>query len=244
MRTGAELSAEQFVARLLEMRSEIELEKILRYFKTEPGEYAAGDEFVGVRMGDVFHLARDFTWLSLPGVETLLESPTHEVRAGACKVMALRAKHSRATVGDREQLFDLYLRRHDRIDNWDLVDLVARDVVGSWLFDKSRRPIYELAKSDVLWERRTAITATHYFINHQQLDDTYAIAEILLDDREDLIHKAVGGFLREAGKHDLPRLRRFLNEHAAAMPRTMLRYATQKLPKGERERLRSKAQKQ
>jgi 3-methyladenine DNA glycosylase AlkD len=132
-----------------------------------------------------------------------------------------------------------HLRRHDRINNWDLVDLAARDVVGGYLADRPRDLLYELARSESLWERRTAIVATAWFIREGELDETFAIAEVLLGDEEDLIHKAVGGWLREAGKHDRPRLLGFLDEHAAEMPRTMLRYAMEHLDPDQRAHYRS-----
>jgi 3-methyladenine DNA glycosylase AlkD len=134
----------------------------------------------------------------------------------------------------RKELFDLYLRRKDRIDNWDLVDLGAPYVVGRYLFDKPRDILYKLARSDSLWERRTAIVATSYFIRQGDLSDTFNIAEILLDDDQDLIHKATGGWLREAGRKDRRRLLSFLDEHAATMPRTALRYAIEHLDKEQR----------
>jgi hypothetical protein len=218
-----EITAERFVAELRERQSDDELRKIQRYFKPGAGP------FLGVRMGDVFALGKSYIDMPPEEIEKLLESPLHEVRAGACSIMAKQAARKRTTDARRAELFDLYLRRHDRIDNWDLVDLAARDVVGARLADGPRDKLYELARSDDVWERRTAIVATHYFIRQGELDDTYAIAELLLGDDEDLIHKAVGGWLREAGKHDRARLLAFLDEHAAAMPRTMLRYAIEHL---------------
>ena len=140
-------------------------------------------------------------------------------------IMAKQAAAQATTAERRKELYDLYLRRHDRIDNWDLVDLAAWYVVGAWLVDKPRDVLYELARSGNIWERRTAILATLLFIRRGELDDTLPIAEILLEDPQDLIHKAVGGMLREAGEQDRPRLLAFLDKHAATMPRTMLRYA-------------------
>jgi 3-methyladenine DNA glycosylase AlkD len=165
-----------------------------------------------------------------PGeIERLLESPLHEVRAGACSIMAKQAARKGTPESRRADLYALYLRRHDRINNWDLVDLAARDVVGGYLADRPRDVLHELARSRNLWERRTAIVATAYFIREGELDDTFQIAEILLDDEEDLIHKAVGGWLREAGKKDRPRLLGFLDEPASKMRRTALRYAIEHL---------------
>lgn len=233
------VDAERFAQRLREHQSDDELRKIQRYFKTGEGQYGAGDVFMGVRMGQVFALAKEFIEMSPGELEKLLDSPVHEIRAGAMSIMDKQARRKRTPEDRRKELFDLYLRRIDRIDNWDLVDLGAPYVVGGYLFDKPRDVLYELARSDNLWERRTAIVATAYFIKHGDLDDTYAIAVMLLDDDEDLIHKAVGGWLRAAGQKDRARLLAFLDEHAAAMPRTTLRYAIEHLDQQQREHYRA-----
>lgn len=227
-------AAAEFVRRLLEMQSDEELRKIGRYFKTGEGEYGHGDVFIGVRMGDVFRLAKEFVDLAPAEIETLLEDERHEVRAGAVSVMAKQAASKRTSDARRVELYDLYLRRHDRIDNWDLVDLGARDVIGVHLIDRDRSVLFDLARSDIVWERRTAIYATAAFLRVGQVDDTFAIAELLIDDPEDLIHKAVGGWLRHAGKTDPVRLRAFLDEHASTMPRVALRYALEHFEPGER----------
>jgi 3-methyladenine DNA glycosylase AlkD len=154
---------------------------------------------------------------------------------GGVSVMDWQARGRRTTAQRRKELFDLYLRRHDRINNWDLVDRAAPYVVGGYLFDTPRDILYELARFGTIWERRTAIVSTYYFIRQGDLDDTFAIAALLLDDDQDLIHKATGGWLREAGKKDPQRLLRFLDDYAAAMPRTALRYAIEHLPTEQRE---------
>ncbi|HEX2181271.1 MAG TPA: DNA alkylation repair protein [Rubrobacteraceae bacterium] len=229
-----DVSAERFVERLEAHRSPEELEKRRRYFKTGQGQYGEGDEFMGVRMGQVFGLAREFVEMPPGEIERLLESPIHEVRAGALSIMDKQARRKRTPESRRRELFDLYLRRTDRINNWDLVDVACPYVVGGYLFDKPREVLYELARSENLWERRTAIVSTSYFIKQGDVDDTFEIAGMLLDDDEDLIHKATGGWLREAGKQDLQRLLSFLDRHAATMPRTALRYATEHLDKEAR----------
>jgi 3-methyladenine DNA glycosylase AlkD len=232
-------SANEFLKQLHAASSEEELAKIQRYFKTDEGDYGEGDVFIGVRMGDVFKLAKDAIDMPLDQVEVLLESEIHEARAGACSIMDKKARRKKTPEEDREALYDLYRRRIDRINNWDLVDLAAPWVVGGYLFDKDHAPIYELAKSKNQWERRTAIYATGYFIRQGELDDTYKLAELLINDDEDLIHKAVGGWVREAGKHDPPRLIAFLDKYAAKMPRTMLRYSIEHLGPDLREHYRS-----
>lgn len=228
------MTAKEFTDRLQLLKSDEELAKIQRYFKTGEGEYAEGDQFLGVRMGDVFKLAKEFIELPPEELELLLESPLHEVRAGALSIMDKQCRRKKFSEEDRAVLFDLYLRRIDRINNWDLVDLAAPWVVGRFLIDKPRDRLYELARSRNLWERRTAIVSTAYFIRQNEFDDTLAIAEILLTDEEDLIQKAVGGWLREVGRRDRPRLIEFLDKHAAMMPRTMLRYAVEHFDKDER----------
>lgn len=235
----AELTAERFVEELDGRRSAEELAKILRSFKTGAGEYAEGDTFIGVRMGAVFALAAAYQTMPLDQVEVLLDSPIHEARAGALRIMAKQAAATRSGDDDRRELFELYLRRHDRIDNWDLVDLAAHQVVGRYLEDQPRAVLSQLACSEVLWERRTAIIATLHLVRRGEVDDTFAIAELLLDDEEDLIHKATGGLLRAAGVVDRDRLLAFLDAHAATMPRTMLRYSIEHLDADQRAHYRS-----
>jgi 3-methyladenine DNA glycosylase AlkD len=150
--------------------------------------------------------------------------------------MATQARGKRTTDARREELFDLYLRRHDRIDNWDLVDLGAWDVVGSWLVDRPRDILYDLARSRNMWERRTAILATMAFIRRGEVEDTLRIAEILLGDDQDLIHKATGWALRAASDVDRGRVRALLDDHATTMPRTALRYALEHFDEQERAR--------
>jgi 3-methyladenine DNA glycosylase AlkD len=227
-------NAERFVKRLHAHRSPEQREKYRRYFKLGEGEYGEGDEFVGVRMGQVFALAKEFIEMPPDEIEKLLESPIHEVRAGGLSIMDKQARRKRTPENRRKELFDLYMRRIDRINNWDLVDVACPHVVGGYLSDKPRDALYELARSENMWERRTAIVSTYFFIRQGDVDDTFRIAKVLLDDQEDLIHKAVGGWLRAAGKKDRGRLRAFLDGNAATMPRTMLRYAIEHLDEEER----------
>jgi 3-methyladenine DNA glycosylase AlkD len=229
-----ELSAEQFVEALTAFQSAEELKKIQRYFKSGAGEYGEGDVFMGVRMGQVFALANDFIDMPPDEIEKLLDSPIHEVRAGALSIMGKQAQHKKTPASRRKELFDLYLRRHDRVNNWDLVDLGALYVTGIYLFDKPRDILYQLAQSENIWERRTAIISTAHFIRQGDVDDTFKIAEMLVNDPEDLIHKATGWMLRAAGDVDRPRLLSFLDQHAATMPRTLLRYSIEKLDKAQR----------
>jgi 3-methyladenine DNA glycosylase AlkD len=185
-------------------------------------------------MGQVFALAKEFIEMPPEEIELLLESPIHEIRAGALSIMDKQARSKRTPEPRRKELFELYLRRTDRINNWDLVDLAAPYVVGSYLFDKPRDMLYQLARSKNVWERRTAIVSTAYFIRQGDLADTFKIAELLITDDHDLIQKATGGWLREAGKQDPQQLLGFLDNYAATMPRTMLRYAIEHLSPEQR----------
>jgi len=230
-----DINAAQFVKKLKTHRSPGEVERIQRYFKSGKGEYGEGDKFIGVRMGQVFALAKEFIEMPLKEIEKLLESPIHEVRAGALSIMGQQARSKKTSDDRRKELFDLYIRRHDRVNNWDLVDLGALYVVGIYLIDKPRDILYKLARSKNMWERRTAIVGTGQFIRQGDVADTFKIAELLLKDKEDLIHKATGWMLRSAGGADRKMLLRFLDKHAATMPRTLLRYSIEKLDKKQRE---------
>jgi len=232
---AVEISADQFIKRLKAYRSDVELKKIQRYFKSGEGQYGEGDKFIGVRMGQVFALAKEFIEMAPKEIEKLLKSPIHEVRAGALSIMDKQARNKKTSETRRKELYDLYMKRHDRINNWDLVDVSCIYVVGAYLFDKSRDILYKLARSKNIWERRTAVVSTAYFIKQGKLDDTFKIAEILLNDNQDLIHKATGGWIREAGKKDRIRLLRFLEKYASTMPRTTLRYAIEHLDKKQRD---------
>jgi 3-methyladenine DNA glycosylase AlkD len=226
-------TAKRFIERLKTYQSAAEREKTLRYFKTPTN--GEPDQFIGVRMGQVFALAKEFITMTPDEIEKLLESKIHEVRAGGCSIMDKQARSKKTTPERRKELYDLYLRRHDRINNWDLVDVCSIHVVGGYLFDNPRKILYKLARSRNMWERRTSIVSTAYFIRKGELDDTYNIAELLLGETEDLVHKATGWMLRFAGDKDRPRLLKFLDQHAATMPRVCLRYSIEKLDKKQRD---------
>jgi len=238
-----DVNAEHFIERLKAQSSLEEAEKHRRYFKTGPGQYGEGDIFIGVRMGQIFALAKEFIDMPLEEIEKLLENPIHEVRVGAVSIMDWEARRKKTPEVRKKALFDLYLRRHDRINNWDLVDRSAPYVVGGYLFDKPRDILYKLARSDSLWKRRTAIVSTGYFIRQDDVADTFKIAELLLNDDQDLIHKATGWMLREAGQKDRQKLLSFLDQYAATMPRTLLRYALEHLDKEQRDHYLSLKQK-
>ncbi|HEU0253824.1 MAG TPA: DNA alkylation repair protein [Pyrinomonadaceae bacterium] len=226
----------KFVAALKKIAEPAAVKEVARYFRGDPNAHSSDNKTLGVSFGKIFSLARQFTDMPLDEIETLLESPYYEVRMGAVSIMDFQARAKKITPEQRKALFDLYLRRHDRINNWDLVDRAAPFVVGGHLADKPRKVLYKLARSKNPWERRTAIVSTYYFIRAGDLEDTFGIAEILRKDEHDLIQKAVGSWIREAGKKDQARLVSFLDKHSASMPRTMLRYAVEKLPAAQRAR--------
>jgi 3-methyladenine DNA glycosylase AlkD len=223
-----DINADQFIKRLEALRPAEQVEK--------NKSLASGESvmILGVRMGQVFALAKEFMNMPLDVIEKLLDSPIYEARVGAVSIMDFQARSKKTPAERRQQLFDLYIRRHDRINTWDLVDRSAPYVVGGYLRDKPRDILYSLARSEHMWERRTAMVSTGYFIRQGEVDDAFKIAEMLLDDKEDLIHKATGWMLREAGKVDRSRLLRFLDQYAASMPRTALRYAIEHLDTEQR----------
>ena len=233
MKNDTTSTAKRFIERLKTYQSPVEREKIMRYFKTSTDGEA--DQFIGVRMGQLFALCKEFITMTPDEIEKLLDSRIHEVRAGGCSIMDKQARSKKTTPERRKELYDLYLRRHDRINNWDLVDVCSIHVVGGYLFDKPRKVLYKLARSKNMWERRTSIVSTAYFIRKGELDDTYKIAELLLSDKEDLVHKGTGWMLRFAGDKNRPRLLKFLDQHAATMPRVALRYSIEKLDKKQRD---------
>jgi len=205
-----------------------------RFFKTGKGEYGEGDQFLGIRVPPLRALAKEHQDIALLEVAKLLNSPFHESRL--CAALLLVYKFSVADSVGREAIYDFYLANTGAINNWDLVDCSAHHIVGGHLFDKERDLLCTMASSSVLWERRIAMMATFYFIRHNQFSDALSLAEQLLEDKEDLIHKVVGWMLREIGKRDEGTEKRFLKTHYDKMPRTMLRYAIEKFPAAERKR--------
>jgi 3-methyladenine DNA glycosylase AlkD len=205
-----------------------------RFFKTGPGEYAEGDIFLGIRVPDVRRLVKKYKDVPLRDVIKLLRSALHEERLLA--LLLLVKAYSSGDEETQKRIYQTYLENTAYINNWDLVDLSAGHIVGAFLMKRNRRPLYSLAKSRLLWERRISVLSTFYFIRHDDFHDTLKIAEMLLSDQEDLIHKAVGWMLREIGKRHLDTEERFLREHYRNMPRTMLRYAIERFPEAKRQR--------
>ena len=224
------MTAHVFIAELSLHIVEKELIKADKFFRGNDGKTKA----LGVRFGTVFKIAKDFIAMSLKEIENLLESDYNEVRMGAVSIMDFQAKSKKISPENKKALFDLYLGRHERLNNWDFVDRGAYNIIGEYLADKPRDVLYELAKSENPWERRTAIVSTYAFIKKGELNDTFKIAEMLINDKHELINKAVGSWVREAGKKDKKALIAFLNTHAATMPRVTLRYALEKLEEDKR----------
>lgn len=207
-------------------------ERVSRFFKTGSGDYSEGDRFIGVTVPDVRKIAREFHALSCDDLHELLLSKSNEERLLALFIVVLQFQRSDEL--GKKKVYDFYMHHLQHVNNWNLVDSSAHVIVGAYLYNKDKQILFTLAESKDLWERRVAIVATWFFIRQGQVETTFELAAVLLDDGHDLIHKAVGWMLREAGKRDVRRLIEFLEKHAAHMPRTMLRYSIEKFPEAER----------
>jgi 3-methyladenine DNA glycosylase AlkD len=219
------MTATEFIETLALFKNEKEIDKVEKFFKGNDGITKS----FGVKFGDVFTIAKEFSAMSLEEINQLLDSDFYEVRMGAVSIMDFQARSKKTSEDQKKQLYDLYLNRHDRLNNWDFVDRAARHIIGEYLIDKSRDVLYRLVHSDSPWERRTAIVSTHAFIRENDVHDTFAIAEILVNDPNELVNKAVGSWVREAGKKDQNKLEIFLNTYAKTMPAVTFSYATEKL---------------
>ena len=215
-----------------------QVEGLSRFFKTGPGEYGEGDKFLGIKV-PVTRMVVKECWreVGFPELEECLLSEYHEVRLAGLLALVEIFSHSKRDAVTRDKCVDFYLSHTDKINNWDLVDLSCYPLLGVWLLDKDRSLLYDLARNGkTIWEKRIGIVSTMTFIRHGQLEDTFAIADILLNHHHDLIHKAVGWLLREAGKKDKNALVEYLEPRFRSMPRTMLRYSIEKFPEEERKR--------
>ena len=209
-------------------------EVLQRFFKTGAGEYGEGDVFIGIKVPPLRKLAAEFQDTPLKSLRRLLKSEIHEERTLA--LMILVRQFARADENVRERIYDFYVAHTSFINNWDLVDGSAPYIIGPFLWKRDRSPLYVLAKSTSLWERRIAILSTFYFIRQNDFVDALKISELLLADEHDLIHKAVGWMLREIGKRDRAVEESFLKTRCRTMPRTMLRYAIERFPEPHRRR--------
>jgi 3-methyladenine DNA glycosylase AlkD len=222
------MTARQVQERMHSVGSSEAAAQAARFFKTGPGKYGEGDVFLGLGAAVMHRLAKEYDSLTIDELTVLLRSPTHEVRLLALLILVRRISPGDEAI--KKEAYQLYLSHTRYVNNWDLVDASAREIVGGYLANKSRKPLDRLAASRSLWERRISIVATHYFIRQHDFADTIRIAKKLLGDREDLIHKAVGWMLREVGKKDTSTLEAFLRRHGRVMPRTTLRYAIERFP--------------
>lgn len=225
-------SAEEVRHCLRSKANESKAAVLQRFFKTGKGEYAEGDIFLGISVPELRKTARDFQSLSFAEITKLLHSQIHEERMTALLVLVFQ--FSVADEKQRERIYSLYIRSSKWINNWDLVDLSAPQILGSYLLHKDKKILRTLATSKNMWERRIAIVSTYAFIRQNSFVETLKISEILRDDSHDLIHKAVGWMLREVGKRDLEAEKKFLGKYYKRLPRTMLRYAIEKFPESER----------
>ena len=203
-----------------------------KFFKAGKGEYGEGDRFLGVTVPNIRAIAKLHKDISIEEIRELIQSEWHEVRLCALIIMVEKSKKKDEAL--RKELFNLYLSQTKRINNWDLVDLSCRFIIGEYLLDKSRDILYQLAQSSLLWDNRIAIVSTYAFIRKGQLEDTYALSDLMMQHPHDLMHKAIGWMLREAGKRNPERLYDYVMRHRADMPRTMLRYAIEKFSPEER----------
>jgi len=227
------MTIQQIKKQLTQLAKKEKAEILQRFFKTGPGEYGEGDVFIGVKVPDLRKVAKDFHDIAIKDVIILLESAIHEERLLA--LLMLVSKYVKGNETAKKEIYKLYLKKTTFINNWDLVDVTAQHIVGDYLMDKNKSPLYRLTKSKDLWERRIAVMATFCFIKRERYEDTLKIAKILLNDKEDLIHKAVGWMLREIGKRNMVIEEAFLKQHYKEMPRTMLRYAIEKFPESKRQ---------
>ena len=216
-------------------RSDEEKKIVLpRFFKTGKGQYGEGDKFLGVTVPNIREVAKEFNDINFDIINELIHSPWHEMRM--CALLILVSNSKKEVTKDT---FDFYLSQTKYINNWDLVDLSAPQIVGKFLLNKKRDLLYQLAESDLLWDNRIAIVSTLTFIRNNDLDDTYQLSLKMMNHKHDLMHKAIGWMLREADKRDTKRLYDFIMEYKNIMPRTMLRYSIEKFDKETRKELMS-----
>ena len=231
------MTAEQFIQAIGKYYDAERAVSSLKFFKTHKGGYGEGDQFLGATVPNTRLVCKDFKDLPLPEVQKLLDSPIHDHRLGAAFILVGQYKRAKKDAKQRDKIFDLYLKNvyKGRVNNWDIVDTTAPYVIGPHLQNTDRKLLFELARSDKLWHKRTGIMSAFWYTQHGDFDTTMELAEILVDDAHDMVQKAVGWQLREVGKRggrDL--LLAFLDKHAATKPRTALRYAIEHLPPEQR----------
>lgn len=209
-----------------------------RFFRTGKGEYAEGDRFLGITVPKTREIAKQFSGMGFSEIKNHLLSEFHEERLAA--LLVLVEKFRKGNEQEKKKVFDFFLANTKNVNNWDLVDLTADKIVGSYLLDRNKKILFKLAESENIWKRRIAVVATFAFIKNNRLEETFSIVQKMLADKQDLIHKACGWMLRETGKKDSTALEHFLEKHSKEMPRTMLRYAIERMPETKRKRLLTK----
>jgi len=212
--------------------------QLMRFFKTGKGEYGEGDVFIGITVPDQRKIAKQFYGSELSEIEKLLQDPIHEYRLTALLILTI--KYKKADDDGKLKIVELYLANTSKINNWDLVDLSSPRIIGDYYYGRDRDILYRLVNSSSLWEQRIAVVSTYFFIKRNDFKEILAFSEMLLGHKHDLIHKATGWMLREAGKMDLSVLTGFLDKYSKIMPRTMLRYAIEKLDENERQKYMAK----
>ncbi|MDP3728373.1 MAG: DNA alkylation repair protein [bacterium] len=217
---------------LLSLKNEEKAKIYADFFKTGKGQYGEGDIFLGITVPQQRIIAKKYLSLNFKDLEYFLKNPTHEYRFTSLVILTEQFK--KANEKEKKKIFDFYIKQRKYINNWDLIDCTTPNIVGAYLFDKDKTILYKFAKSSSMWEHRIAILATLYFIKKNKFKETLEIAEILLNDKHDLIHKATGWMLRELGKKDQIIEEEFLQKNYKIMPRTMLRYAIERFPEEKR----------
>lgn len=228
------MTADFILSELLSLRSEARAAGASRFFKTGKGEYGEGDRFLGISSPEVRAVAKANKAIPPEELQRLIESPWHEARLCAFLILVYRTQGKRTPEAEREWAYQFFMRNTAHCNNWDLVDLTCRDVVGNYLLHRDRAPLYALAQSQDLWEQRISIVSTWAFIKAGEFDDTFTLVLQLRKHPHDLIHKAMGWMLREIGKKEQSALIDFLEQHAASLPRTTLRYAIERFTEAER----------
>lgn len=223
---------EEVIKEISKKGSKTRAEHSKRFFKTGKGEYGEGDVFLGLSVPEMRVISKKFNKLSLSHLKKLISSKIHEHRFVALTILDIQYQNSDDK--NKKKIIDFYLKNKKFVNNWDLVDTSASYLLGDYLYKKDRSVLYKLAKSRTLWDRRISIISTHYFIKKADFKDTLKISEILLNDKEDLMHKAVGWMLREVGKKDVKILEKFLEKNLRKIPRTALRYAIERFPEKKR----------
>ena len=229
------MNAKQLKKELNKQTNKEKAKILQRFFKTAKGEYGEGDIFLGIKVPELKKTAKQYVSLELKELQELLNSKIHEHRQAALFILTLRFEN--ADEKEKKKLFNLYMKNYNNINNWDLVDLTAHKIAGAYLIDKDKKILYDFAKSNHLWKKRIAMISCYWFIKNSQYVDALKIARILLKDKHDLIHKAVGWMLREIGKRSKKTEENFLKKYYKQMPRTMLRYAIEKFPEPQRQKI-------